>query len=105
VEEYLTYINSKLGVESSIGEIICDLLLVYEPGHQVPYVVNPKELISGRNPDVSFAPAYKIDNSSGLVYKLAKSTPTLSLRANIDGKDGEHILHIPMSGIHCAEIK
>lgn len=103
VEAYLTYINSKLGVESSSAEIICDTLLVYAPGQQIPYVIKPVELVHGRNPDISFAPAYKIDNASGLVHKLVKSTPTLSLRAAIEGQDGEHILHIPLSSIQHAE--
>jgi hypothetical protein len=105
VEEYLTYINSKLGVESSTAIVLCDNLLVHGPDHQQPYVITPNELIEGHSPDICFADAYILEKGSNIARKSDKPTPTLSLRSTIAGKEGEHILHIPLSGIQYAEFK
>lgn len=105
IEDYLTYVNLKLGIGSSSAEIMCDKVLVYSPGIQTPYMVNRLEIVQGRNPDISFADSFKHKVNSQTAVKVPKTIPTLSLRSIIPGQEGEHVVHIPLSGIQCAEFK
>lgn len=105
VPDYLTYINETLKSDGCVTEVICDQLFDYGPGQLAPVLVRSDNVISGYEPMICLADAYRIDHLRQTATKLARLEPVLSLRATLQGRSGDHILHVPLSGIHCSEFK
>ncbi len=105
IHDYVTYINLVLRADIDVAAVLCDHLLDYVPERAMPVWISSPDLISGWNPTIGMADAYKMDKANNRVIKLHSKEPILTLRAMLAGSSEEHVLHIPLDAIQCSEFK